>query len=292
MQVSWASAFLYIELAPEHMPRMAEVEGAIAELFPAGSAEVRVEWFRPARQEEWLPVIEEICGPRGAGAPKLVWWLQNDDHPFVDSSPNTLQEGLQLLAADPAPFVSLYFSHWTEAVRLSGKLGNAERVGRSYVRFEATLTDAVQVFNSRFLWFLFSQLDWKGEAHPRIDNLIQHLAVFSVAGANGLVVTSRSMQSIYVPLRELCRHFGGYGHVGMSEQLWPPMSLAKAPASYTVGRSSAQLVSMLTARHGGLWMNGNSFQLPQEWLRTMLELYGAAVPPAGEPVQLSPEDMP
>jgi hypothetical protein len=45
-----------------------------------------------------------------------------------------------------------------------------ERVGRAYVRFQATLTDAVQVFNGRFLWHLIMNMDWNGEK-ARMDTV-------------------------------------------------------------------------------------------------------------------------
>jgi len=295
MEVSWSEAYLFIELAPEHLPRKEELEGVLMELFTP-STKVNLTWSRLLKQEDFREVAEAVSGLRGAGPNKLVWFLQNADHPFVDFAPDVLHEGLHLMAADNAPFTSLYFSHWPEMVRLSGKLHNQERVGASYVRFEASLSDAIQIFNSRFFWFLFQQLDWHGFPlfNGRVDQLLHQIPVMDIAHSEVTALyTSKGIQTIYVPLRELCRHFGGYWHVGMEKQ-WPPMSLEVAPAAHSTRYTSpAQLLSALLAHQHSYWVENppNTFQIPQEWLRTVLSLYGFPTN-AEEEVKLSPEDWP
>ena len=40
---------------------------------------------------------------------ELVWFLQNDDHVFIDSNTKILEEGIKLLEEDPSQYKTLYF---------------------------------------------------------------------------------------------------------------------------------------------------------------------------------------
>lgn len=177
IQVLWTDAYIFLDLEGDAVSRRDEIKTAVNELFSDPSTKVLLKWFRPVVQEEWKETFESIAGNGGHGAHKLVFFIQNDDHPFVDFNSDVLHEGLSLMAADLAPFVSMYFSHWPEILRMSGKLKTHERVGKAFVRFEGTLLDAIQVFKSQYLWFIFQQLDWKNRQIKRIDG---HTLIWSL----------------------------------------------------------------------------------------------------------------
>ena len=285
MHVPWSAAYLFIELDPAHSLRRSEVEEAIAGLFNASCTDVTLVWRRLTFRLDFVPYIAEIAGKDSQFGPNsLVLWFQGDDHPFIDFGTDVFAEGLALLAADSSPFVSLTMSHWPEVVRLSGKLGNAERIGRGFVRFNATMLDAYQVFNGRLLWYLFTELSW--EEARTTDFLITQKQIWVRWGeySNGLL-------HIYVPLRELCRHASGYRHVSMSQFLFPELNASRIPSSYTRGIDRKTLVSRLLAQHSSMWTEQNSFTIPHEWIRTMLRLNGHEVED-DDPIVLGPLDMP
>ena len=41
------------------------------------------------------------------GDSRLVWFMQNDDHPFVDVDTDVLCEGLARMRRDPSRFITL-----------------------------------------------------------------------------------------------------------------------------------------------------------------------------------------
>jgi hypothetical protein len=153
-KIKWKKVHLRIRLDTEFEPRRTELAEFIHECF----GPVDLEYKRYEHQHEWRSLIEQVCAEDD-----LVWFTQNDDHVFVEPDTAYLETGLELLRKDPAVFKTIYFSHWPEILRLSGKLGPPERVGQ-WVRFKCTLVDAIQIMNSNFLKFLFLDLDWHGAA--------------------------------------------------------------------------------------------------------------------------------
>ena len=140
-------AYLFIELAPEFSALQERLELRAKELFGD-----RLVCFLPRRllsQADWQEAVASIIAPPGTSDDKdedqrLVWFLQNDDHPFIDVDQHVLREGLALLRADTSRFRTLLPTHWTEGLKLSGKFEEPRRVG-SYIVSRQTLTDAVLI---------------------------------------------------------------------------------------------------------------------------------------------------
>ena len=72
---------------------------------------------------------------------RLVFFLQNDDHVFIDVDTSVLCRGLTLLHSEPSRFKSLYMAHWPEALRLSGKVSPPRRVESLVRTGESALHD-------------------------------------------------------------------------------------------------------------------------------------------------------
>lgn len=211
---------------------------------------VHITWDRYTKQEQWIPFI------RGLDKDELVWFTQNDDHVFVDYDLDILQEGIDLLKREPNPHKSLYFSHWPEQLKLSGK-GKPSRI-QHYVKYHLSLLDSIQIFSVPLLYTVFIHYTWKKD-HTRIDSVLNELTT-RPAEDNPL------NQVIYIPLRELCRHFDGYEHVGMKGfELELP--------SNTFHYDDVSLISKMTAPHQSPWTRNNPFNLPLEWVATNLQLH-------------------
>lgn len=276
MQVPWSAVYLFLDI-DEYPGRRDEVVTAVHNVFSEKCSLISLLWYRIDEQSDWFPYINEIAGNESqiGGPNSLVWFMQNDDHPFVDFGTDVLIEGFHLLANEMAGFKSLYLSHWPEIVRLSVKENQHERVGRSYIRFPTANTDSIQIFGARLLFHLLVEIKWwensKGK-NSRIDFLVKKL--------------NPSSMMLYAPLRELCRHFGGYGHVQASANLWPQLDVTMKPDSYT--RNISTLVSRMLTRHSSAWTNGNLNSIPISWIRTMRSLNGFS----DEKIEYGPDDWP
>jgi len=215
-----------------------------------------------------------------------VWFLQNDDHVFIDTSEDVFQEGLERMAADGSPHVTMYPSHWTEILKLSGKVESPQVCG-SYVKVPMTLSDGLQVMNFKHMRYLLDDLDWKGMNFTRMDDvaldprLIGDPTIWedsaqsidpNIAHLQSMpFFLDQSIQTMYIPLREICRKFDGYqGVIDQGKVPW----LVLPPENNTFDRSYHGLVSMLTGpttKTG--WCRGNSFQIPVEYFLRIFELY-------------------
>ena len=133
-----------------------------------GKRLITLQHRRITRQDEWRQEFETTFAPssdrRGPDedAQRLIFYLNNGDHPYVDFNHDVLQEGLARLRADPQPFKSIFFmSHWGEILGLIGKQGQTHVEG-SYVHGQITLTDSYQIMNLGFLRHLLLEVKWAG----------------------------------------------------------------------------------------------------------------------------------
>ena len=109
---------------------------------------IHITFDRYTKQDDWMPFINYIIEKHGLD--ELVWFSQNDDHIFIDFNNDLLLEGLELLKNDTTENKSIYFSHWPEIVRMSGKYGTQKLVG-NYVNFKLSLLDSIQIFSMKFI---------------------------------------------------------------------------------------------------------------------------------------------
>jgi hypothetical protein len=256
-KINWKNVYLFIKLDWEFRSRRGELKEFINTVFHGVS--VQIEWTRYEKQGEWKSFIETVTKEDD-----LIWFTQNDDHPFIDEDLSVLNEGVNLLESDPAPFKSLYFSHWPEILRLSGKLSQPEKVG-NYIRFHATMLDAIQIFSSKFIRYIFLDVNWGGKRYKRIDTLLRQRSIWGESNGN----MDDGLQVIYVPLRELCRKFSAYGHVHMH-------NVPALEFSYEIqkpNRGRQDVISLITAEHSSMWTKDNDFSIPEEWIEQSVNLY-------------------
>jgi hypothetical protein len=275
-RMKWDRVYLFVELDTDIVYRADELRNHVISLF--GTEGVHLQFTRFTKQSEWRTFFaSEYPLPDD----RLVWFSQCDDHVFIDTDTDYLQEGLDLVRQDTSNFKSLYYSHWPEILRLSGKFGNCERVG-NYVKFKCTLLDSIQVFNLKYLKYLFTELDWKEREFKKIDNLVLQRTVWcdpkTPRDRDGHYYMDE-LQTIYVPLRELARHFDGYLHVGINHGDTDEFPLLKLPHDANdFSRTPDQIKSQMRAPHVSEWTRGNHSIVPDEWVDAAISLYSK--PPA------------
>jgi len=262
-KLKFEKAYFFIKLDKEYSDRREEIREHVLSCF---SCPVEIEFERWTRQDEWRPFMTRLYEENGPEA--LVWFLQNDDHPFIDFDSSLWEEGLALMKNDEHQFKSMYVSHWPEILRLSGKNGTCERIG-NFVRFKGTLVDSIQVHSMAYLYRLFIELDWKGYDAPRIDGLVIMPSLLCNQWTHGVYRPTESWQTIYVPLREFCRKFDGYSLENIDSKLFPPLELPPKEVDY----SESHLINRMTCFINTGWTEENKFQIPGEWVEDMIKLY-------------------
>lgn len=104
----------------------------------------------------------------------------------------------------------------------------------------------------------------------RIDNIHLNLSINPYRSSRPLD------QTIYVPLKELCRHFDGYDHVGIPLHV-PPCECLHLPEDGTtiqyIDKTPEMLRARMTIRHTSGWTANNHFSIPEEWIQKMLALH-------------------
>ena len=157
-------------------------------------------------------------------------------------------------------------------MKLSGKIGERVEVCGAYIRTTMTLLDAVQVMN--FAWFrhILLEVAWV-KNFTRVDGLLVDPRIWGAAADWNRV--SVSYQTMFIPLREICRKFDGYQaqRIPSIEVPW----LVLPPEKNVFDRSWKALTTLMTSvkpGRGGAWASGNRFKIPDLFLQRASLLYG------------------
>jgi hypothetical protein len=256
--IPFSEIYLFILLDDEFIHEQQNLTDYIYNTFSLDKDKIHLTYDRYIKQSQWIPVIQTLVEKHGEN--ELVWFTQNDDHVFIDFNMDILNEGLEILKNEPADHKSIYFSHWPEIIKLSGKYSPPTLVG-NYVKFNLSLLDSIQIFNLKFLHDVCVKYKWKSD-HIRIDSVLNELT-------NRPSEEDPLTQTIFAPLREMVRHFDGYDHVHMDRNACPPLKLP----SNTFYYSKESLINKMTAYHVSAWTKNNNFQIPQKWIDINLSLH-------------------
>lgn len=257
---AWTKVMMYISLDEEFMARQNELHDLVLSLF--SDYPITLEWARYDNIDQWRPWINEQISLHGREEP--VFFAQNDDHVFIDYDDEIIKEGLVLFKNDPHPYKSLIFSHWPEVIRRSGKISPPTIMGR-YVRFIDSFDDSIQILNLGFLEYLFCKLHCPDHARvfTRIDGRYNTLGFIG------------DRQAVYAPLRELCRKFNGYAHVGIDTGPSSPIpALVLPPENNKFDMTREGLLRKLLVPHWSNWTDNNSYVISNEVKQAMLRAHG------------------
>jgi len=257
--IPFTHMYFFVLLDREYVNQENELTSYIYSTFSnIEKSNIYITYNRITQQLEWIPIINNLINKHGLE--ELVWFLNNDDHVFIDFDMDILNEGLELLKLEQSEHKSLYFSHWPEIIRLSGKY-NEPTLVKNYVKFDLSLLDSIQIFNMKLLHYIFIQHKWRNN-HTRIDSILNEITA-TPAMDNPL------QQKIYVPLREIGRKFNGYSHANMDTSAYSPLELPHNTFKY----SEYELRKKITASHYTAWTRGNHFKIPEEWISINLSLH-------------------
>ena len=252
---------MFIKLDSEFLLYTDDIINYIYDTFSTMNKEsIHIVMDRYTSQNNWIPLFKYLMNKYGHN--ESVWFSQNDDHIYVDYNTDILLEGLKHLESDNHRHKSILLSHWPEAIKLSGKNNNQIRVD-NYVKFKLSILDSIQIFNLQFLYDVFLLHKWK-RPYKRIDSVL-----FDFINGARVSFENPLSQVIYVPLREMVRHFDGYGHVNMDDSDCHRLELP----SNTFYYDKDTLLHKMTPYHHSQWTKDNHFIIPQEWIDINLNLH-------------------
>jgi len=269
-QIKWDNIYLFIELDTEFLERKHELEEHIYKIFKCDN--ISLHFYRIIEQHIWQQFFLENYK---SNEDRLIFFNQNCSHVFIDFNLDIFNEGITLLKNDISKYKSLYMSHWPEILKLSGKLNNQEYIG-NYIKFKATLVDSTQIMNLNYIKFLLTELNWFNQPILRIDGLITQDNIWHRGTGNNPYNSPEYnfLQTIYVPLRELCRKFHGYDHIKIrNDELgeFPALKLPKELNNFSCTKE--ELIKKIYVPHFSEWTQNNSFIIPKEIGDKIIKLY-------------------
>jgi hypothetical protein len=219
---------------------------------------IKITFDRYTLQEQWIPIITNL---KEKHHNELVWFTQNDDHVFIDFNNDILNEGIQLLKNEKEKYKTLLYSHFPEYIKMSGKYETPELVD-NYIKTHLNYTDSIQLVSIDFLYLIFIEIKWNCE-NIRTDTILSFL--------HNVHIPPKDLfwkQVVYIPLKELVRHFDGYAHVNIHDDC-PKLILP----SNTFYYDKNTIIKKMIAPHQSGWTQGNNFNIPQEWIDIGIKLH-------------------
>lgn len=205
-------AYIFCKLDDNYLNKKIELENFIKSIF----IDYVLVFDRFTTKKQWIDFnIDKIESD-------LIWFNQNDDHIFIDSSVDIINEGIELLNNDKSKYKSLYYSHFPEQLNISKKL-NCQKIG-NYLKYNVPHSDCIQIFNKNYLKYLLYELEWPSTHIPttnRIDGILHDKRIVGDHIKNSKIYDIDI--STYVPLKEQVRHFESYHHSKSPYLVCPPL---------------------------------------------------------------------
>lgn len=221
----WSKAIINIELDPNHYtPQDSKsIYSFIAEEF--SNAEVIFSNKRCTLQENWQELYYKINSD-------LIFYLGNHDHVFMDSSNVCLKNLVKISKNYENP--TIITSHYPENIRWA-KSGYIElneinprnlnknfKINDDHLSYKGICIDSLNIISKSLYYKWFFEGDWGDQIElPRTDG-IGGLDLIRIKNSLGIDLP---LQDIIIPYKEQLRHFDGYMHQRISNNICPSLSI-------------------------------------------------------------------
>src|SRR3990167_2100013 len=214
--IKWTQAIFYIKLEKKYIHRRKELEEFIHALFPNNT---KIHDYRLDSYQSWLEAIKLPTLADDA----WIWFTCNDDHPFIDSSLESLENLLKLaskLSAEKNKYVAIFHTHWPELIANKKRLlkvknkpyhrryENATVIeeNNEYILTTSRHCVSIQLITKKLLHLWFANPDRCPQDLRRTDGIVPP-----------------EEQITMIPYREIARHFDAYSHSVVPLKVVPPM---------------------------------------------------------------------
>jgi hypothetical protein len=194
----WTKAIIYFTLDDDCKHREQELIEFINEEF--SGTELIVRTNRNETVQDWIDTYELLDD-------ELIWFYCNDDHIFLDNDLKYFQDYIDKFRQHKSKSLcSIFFSHWPEMLRLmatEGRDDDLEGIDAIYTNSNVRV-DSIQIITRN----LYKEWWVNGWLKTQLDLFLPR------ADHTKCIYHHKTMKpwSIYLPYREWCRHFDGYGH--------------------------------------------------------------------------------
>jgi hypothetical protein len=223
---SWKKAIINVELDPNVYKEQdyVDLENFINTEF--SNVEVIYSRKRATLQKEWIDICQKLNS-------NFVFYLGNHDHIFIDSNNEHLVKLLEVAKTNYGQYSTLVMSHWPENIRwaksgyigldqsVSNRLNTNYRIDENNLYYQDISIDSLNILNKEVLKDWVLTCDWGNKVLPRMDGI----------GGNSILTIRQSLgiplpqQEIIIPLKEQLRHFDGYMHQRISNNICPALSI-------------------------------------------------------------------
>jgi hypothetical protein len=135
----------FIELSPEFADRAEELKLFVEETF--SSNKLILSWTRNDSISEWV----NVCSLVDTIDDNIIWLACNDDHIFIDNNLDIVKDAIDVLAKDPDPMATVYYSHFPESIKLANHLGAKLDNNGNFVKYNWSRFDAIQIIKNERL---------------------------------------------------------------------------------------------------------------------------------------------
>ena len=198
----WTKVIIRYELDEMFKERESELNEYIQELFPSCSLHNK----RLGVQSQWQEAMQEVFDHKESN---LVLFCCNDDHIFIESNLNTIDEFINKYN-DTTEDVSIWFSHWPQMLKISTDF-QPVGVDGLFVKHIWQDCASVQLMSKEVLRYWWFGVNYGNTFIGRSD--FNHFA------------TRIRPTMFHVPFREMSRHFDGYAQNDFNQNKCPPLEI-------------------------------------------------------------------
>lgn len=199
----WSKIIIYCKLDKEFENQADSLEKYTNNLFH--TKKISYHKNRIEYQHEWRKELQEVFDEQD----KLVWFLCNDDHIFIDYDLDNIEDAINLLEIQHDKMASFFFSHHPETMKAVAHQNH--KMAGNLAFYDGGNVDSIQLVTKKVLSRWFFENEDTNRFMPRPD------------WRTGFVKTDLTRH--YVPLKECCRHFEGYPMVNININHCPPLDI-------------------------------------------------------------------
>jgi hypothetical protein len=185
----WKKVIINTKLDENYKHRQEELNNWISQEFNGNDLTVRD--FRNETQEQWQSDYDLLDDD-------LIWFSGNHDHIYIDNDYQYFRDFVNSFSSKNGKF-ALQFSHWPELIYEPFVFGTAAEITSKYLRMVNRCHHSLHIISKELYKYYWFNVDLpKDQKWGRTDNFFSDIFEESI--------------EIFVPMKELCRHFDGYQH--------------------------------------------------------------------------------
>ena len=221
----WSKVIINVELDPNHYNQK-DSENLIDFIIKEfKDIEVVFSTKRCELQREWQELYKEINSD-------LIFYLGNHDHVFIDSDNSYLKNLIKIAKSDKNS--TIITSHYPENIRWakSGyielnestprKFNDSYKINNDYLSYKGVCIDSLNIITKSLYYDWFFTGNWGDETKlPRTDG-IGGVDLLKIRNHYGIDLPQ---QNIIIPYKEQLRHFDGYMHQRIGNDICPSLSI-------------------------------------------------------------------